>query len=228
MGKKKEAKKKDKKARADDAIRKVSAIAGFVSAAFSDRERAEPAPTRDLFSSIHTRRSHKRFKPAELDREQIIVLLEAAVRAPNHKLTEPWGFIVLGPQAKRAYAEARARLKFGGDGAAPEKVLQAMNETTAIPVIIAVTQRLDEEPVRREEDYAAVFMAIQNLLLAATAMGLGTKVHTGGILDDGWLRDALHINDRERVVAYVDVGEPADELPPKKRIPAAEKTRWLP
>src|SRR5688500_11543361 len=108
MGKKKEAKKKRKaQDRADKAIRKMSKIAGFVSAAFEEEAPApaEPALTRDLFGSIHARRSHKRFKASELDREKITVLLEAAVRAPNHKLTEPWGFIVLGPEAKRAYAE---------------------------------------------------------------------------------------------------------------------------
>jgi nitroreductase len=70
-------------------------------------------------------------------------------------------------------------------------------------------------------------MAIQNLLLAGTALGLGTKLHTGDILDDGWLRDALHVNDRERIVTFIDVGEPAEELPAKKRTPAADKTRWL-
>ena len=70
-------------------------------------------------------------------------------------------------------------------------------------------------------------MAIENLLLAATAMGLGTKMHSGDILEDGWLRDALQVNDRERIVAFIDVGEPAEEMPQKKRIPASEKTRWL-
>lgn len=228
MGDKKS--KKDRKSKKKP-LEKVASTAGFITGIFAPQLHEETAPprlTRDLFSSIHTRRSNKAFKPNAIDREQIITLLDAAVRAPNHKMTEPWGFIVLGPQAKRAYAETKARLKLGGDKDASEKALKILDEIAAIPAIIAVTQRVDDDPVRKEEDYAAVFMAVQNMLLAATALGLGTKVHTGSILDDKWLRDALHVNDRERIVAYVDVGEPADDVPPKKRIPAAEKTRWLP
>ncbi|HSL72500.1 MAG TPA: nitroreductase family protein, partial [Longimicrobiales bacterium] len=146
--------------------------------------------------------------------------------APNHKLTEPWGFLVLGPRTKRAYAETKARLKLGARDDA-EKAQKMIDEVMAIPAIVGVTQRLDDDPIRREEDYAAVFMAIQNLLLAATSLGLGTKMHTGEILEDKELRDALQVNDGERIVAFVDVGEPAEELPPKKRVLATERTRWL-
>src|SRR5688572_31162236 len=184
-------------------------------------------PTRDLFSSIQQRRSHKRFKPGALDREKIGLVLDAAVLAPNHKMTQPWGFLVLGPQTKRAYAETKARLKLGGEGVGSEKARKIVEEVMEIPGIIAVTQRLDENPIRREEDYAAVFMAVQNLLLAATALGLGTKIHTGDILDDALFRSALGLEETDRLVAIVDVGEPADEPAPKKRALASEKTRWL-
>ena len=96
-----------------------------------------------------------------------------------------------------------------------------------VPAVIGVTQKLDDDPVRREEDYAAVFMAIENMLLAATALGLGTKVQTGNILDDAAFRGDLGLRDKERLVALIHVGQPADEMPAKKRAPASEKTRWL-
>jgi nitroreductase len=145
-------------------------------------------------------------------------------------MTQPWGFLVFGERARRAYAETKARLKLAGQGAEAiaEKSQKLIDEVLEIPLLLGVTQRVDEDPHREREDYAAVFMAIQNLLLTATALGLGSKMHTGDILEDGWLRDELQMNDRDRIVAIIDLGEPADELPPKKRIPASEKTRWLP
>jgi len=226
--KKDEKKKKGSKSgKADRVIEQVAHTAGLIAGVFGEGTSTTIMPTRDLFSSIQQRRSHKRFKPGALDREKIGLVLDAAVLAPNHKMTQPWGFLVLGPQTKRAYAETKARLKLGGEGVGSEKARKIVEEVMEIPGIIAVTQRLDEDPIRREEDYAAVFMAVQNLLLAATALGLGTKLHTGSILEDGWLRDALHVGDRERVVTYIDIGEPLEEMPPKSRLPAAEKTKWL-
>jgi nitroreductase len=206
----------------------IAHTAGLIAGALSGAT-GESAATRDLFASIQGRRSHKKFKPGVIPRERIELLLENAVLAPNHKMTQPWGFLVLGERAQHAYAETKARLKLAGQqpAAVADKSQKMMAEVMSIPVILGVTQRVDEDPEREREDYAAVFMAIQNLLLSATAMGLGTKLHTGDILEDGWLRDALQVNDRERIVAFIDVGEPAEELPPKKRIPASEKTRWL-
>ena len=59
----------------------------------------------DAVSAIHARRSIKRFTDQPVSREQIEHLLEAAVQAPNHRMTEPWRFYVLGPQARRAFGE---------------------------------------------------------------------------------------------------------------------------
>ncbi len=186
-------------------------------------------PTRDLFDSIQARRSHKRFKPKPVEPDQIRVLLDAAVTAPNHKLTEPWGFVVLGPRAQRAYADSKARLRFGesAEGEGKAKAEQMIADLLAVPAVVGVTQKLDADPVRREEDYAAVFMAVENLLLAATALGLGSKLNTGNILEDVIFRSALGLPEGERLVTVVHLGEPAEEVPAKKRAMASEKTRWL-
>jgi nitroreductase len=216
-----------KASRKDGAVEKVARAAGWITGALQGD--SDLLPTRDLFGSIKQRRSHKRFKPAEVEDEKIRIMLEAAVLAPNHKLTQPWGFLVLGTRAKHVYADTKARLKLAGHLGAEgkSKAEHMMAEVLAIPAILGITQKLDGDPMRREEDYAAVFMALQNLLLAATAMGLGTKIHTGDILDDALFRSALGLDETDRLVAIVDVGEPADEPAPKKRAPASEKTRWL-
>jgi nitroreductase len=185
----------------------------------------------DVFEAIRERRSIKRFLARPVGRAEIERVLEAAVLAPNHRLTQPWGFVVLGPEAKRRYAETRARLKTGGveaAGKAEEKRARIIEETLEIPQVIAVTSFVDADPVTREEDYAATWMAIQNLLLAATALGLGTKVVTGDVIGDDEMRAALGVARDHRIVAFIHMGVAAEVPAPKRRIPAAEKTRWLP
>ena len=221
-----------KKAKPDaKLVKAVAKAAGWVAGAVAGTGPGSPSitPTRDLFGSIQQRRSHKKFKPDPVDAETIRVLLDAAVLAPNHKMTQPWGFLVFGTRAKHAYADTKARLKLRDNmGAeAQSKAMQMISEILAIPCILGVTQKVDGDPHRAEEDFAAVFMAIQNLLLAATAMGLGTKIHTGDILVDPIFRSSLGLADDERLVAIVDVGEPVEQPPPKSRAPAADKTRWL-
>lgn len=184
----------------------------------------------DVFEAIGARRSIKRFTGRPVTRGEVERLLDAAVLAPSHRMTEPWGFVVLGAESKGAYARVSARRKAGRveDPAAREAVREkVLREMMAVPAVVAVTMRLDEDPEVREEDYAATYMGVQNLLLAAVALGLGTHVKTGAVMDDPELRDALAVPSDRRVVALVHVGEPAELPAPKARTPAAEKTTWL-
>ena len=146
-------------------------------------------------------------------------------------MTQPWRFHVLGPEARRAYGEALGARKARRveDPAAGELVRRKVaDEHAALPSMIAVSMRLDENPEVREEDYAAAFMAIENLSLAAVAMGLGVHIKTGAVMDDPHAREAAGIPEGERLVAIVNVGEPAAVAASKPRTPAGELTRWLP
>ena len=87
-------------------------------------------------------------------------------------------------------------------------------------------KRLNDDPELREEDYAAAWMAVQNLALAALEMGLGTHIKTGAIMADPAARAAAGVKDDERIVAVVNIGEPADVPPPKARERAAALTTW--
>ncbi len=60
----------------------------------------------DIFAAISTRRSIKRFTDRTISREAIEQLLDLAVQAPNHRMTEPWRFYVLGPEARATYGSA--------------------------------------------------------------------------------------------------------------------------
>jgi nitroreductase len=185
-----------------------------------------------VLQSIRDRRSQKTFTTRPLDENDIRTMLDAAVLAPNHKMTQPWQFAVLGRLARKRYGEIRALIRVSKEGEDPsvanEKRAQIAAETAAIPGVIVVSQRLEGDAHRKREDYAAVFMAIQNILLVATSMGLGSKVHTGEILNAVPMRELVDAKEGEQIVAIIHLGEPAEPMKAKPRIPASEKTRWIP
>ena len=181
--------------------------------------------------AIRERRSIKRFTDRPVSRDEIETLLAAATLAPNHRLTQPWRFYVLGPDARYAYGRALGERKARKIEEA--EAARAMRETVAqehraLPCMIAVAVVNNENPEIRDEDYAATMMAVQNIALAAVELGLGTHIKTGGVMSDSAARQAAGVRDDERIVAIVNVGVPADVPPPKKREPATAFTTWVP
>lgn len=181
--------------------------------------------------AIRERRSIKRFTDRPISREEIETLLSAATLAPNHRLTQPWRFYVLGPEARYAYGlalgERKAR-KLEDPEAARAVRETVAQEHRALPCMIAVAVVNNENPEIRDEDYAATMMAVQNMALTAVELGLGTHLKTGGVMGDAAARAAAGLPDGERIVAVVNVGEPADVPPPKPRQPASAFTTWVP
>jgi nitroreductase len=173
----------------------------------------------DIFDVISSRRSIKTFTDRPI-----------AVQAPNHRMTEPWRFYVLGPDARAGYGAALGarKAKRVEDPEAAEAVKKKVEETHRdLPAMLAVSMTLDDNPEIREEDYAATFMAIQNLCLAACAMGLGTHVKSGGVMDDPRARAAVGVAADERIIATISLGEPAEIPSPKERRDAEELTTWV-
>lgn len=176
------------------------------------------------------RRSIREFTAREPSRAEIETLLDFAVTAPNHRLTQPWRFYVLGPGSRRSFG-----LVLGGrkarkldDPAAAEQLRQRVaDEHAALPLMIAVAVTQSENPEIREEDYAAGMMAVQNISLAAVALGMGTHIKTGAVMDDPAARSAIGVTDGERVIAILNVGEPAFIPPAKARRLASEVTTWV-
>lgn len=183
----------------------------------------------DVFHAIEARRSIKRFTDREVGRAEVERLLRTVTRAPNHRMTEPWRFYVLGPEARAAYGRALGarKAKRVEDPAAAEAVAEKVTRDYAgLPALLAVAIVEDEDPEIREEDYAATFMGLENLALAAVAMGLGTHLKTGAVLDDPAARSAVGVGEDERLVALVQLGEPAEVPDPKPRTDAVELTTW--
>ena len=185
----------------------------------------------DVLTAIGARRSIKKFASRAVTREEVERLLGAAALAPNHRLTEPWRFYVLGPEARRAYGRVlavRKARRVEDRAAAAQVAAKVEEEHAALPLMIAVAMRVDENPEIQEEDFASVMMGVQNLALAAVEAGLGSHIKTGAVMQEAGARAAVGVADDERIVAIVNVGEPAEVPVPKPRRAAAEFTRWVP
>ena len=183
----------------------------------------------NVLDAIERRRSIKKFTAAPVAREDIEALIEAAVQAPCHRMTQPWRFIVLGPAARRAYGTAlghRKAKKVEDPDAARLVVEKVSAEHAALPVMLVVATVQHENPEIREEDYAAAMMGVQNLSLAAVARGLGTHIKTGAVMEDPSARAAVGVPQDQRIVAIVNIGVPAAVPDPKTRTRGADLTLW--
>ena len=186
----------------------------------------------DTFDAIARRTSTRAFKDAPLARHTIERLLAAAVRAPNHKLTEPWRFAVLAGESKRRYAELRAAYRAEKFKDQPDELAKraekARREVLDTPAFVVVMCATSDDPVRREEDYGAVMMATENLLVAAAADGIGTSLRTGSIMDQDEVRALAHVPAGYRIVGIIALGYLATEPEPTPRKkPLAEVVEWL-
>jgi len=173
-------------------------------------------------SIIKERRSVSKFKDTPVSRDLIIELLNVAIWAPNHKLTEPWRFILVQGEGKKRMANAvvesftpENKEKIG------EKTYNNLVEN--VPVHLVVVVKEDENPVRREEDYAATASLIQNFQLAAWEQGIGMVWKTSGFIKSEQFRHALSIESDERVVGLLQLGYPEMIPNAKPRVPAEEK-----
>ena len=168
----------------------------------------------DLEEAIRTRRTHKVYAPEPIDRTTLEELLDLARWAPNHNLTNPWRFRVVGPQAL-------ARLKAAAGPEAAPKLDRA-------PTLVAVSAlQTGEDPVRDEEDLLATAVAAYIVLLAAHDRGLAGYWRTPAVLRTEAGRAALGIGPEERFVALLYLGRPRQQQPPPERAPAAQVVSFL-
>jgi nitroreductase len=167
----------------------------------------------DVETAIRTRRTHKAFGSEPLPREQLEELLELANWAPNHNLTVPWRFRVVGPGAL-------ARLKAA---AGPE----AAAKLDRCPTLVVVSAALGEDPVQNEEDLHATAVASYIVLLAAHARGLAGYWRTPDLLRSEGGRAAVGLPGNERVVGLLHLGHPRQERPAPPRSTDAEIVTFL-
>jgi len=186
-----------------------------------------------FFELVKQQRAHRQFLDKPVDDATIERLLNAAVRAPNAENKQPWEFIVVRDALlRRKIGELMTRAWEGGakhwsEKRLPEKLLADVDAgmhggVAAAPVLIVVcgnTQRGMETTLP-----ASVFPAVQNLLLAATALELGSALTAIATHYEDEMRRLLHLPTYLRVMAVIPVGYPAKKLGLSRREPVASRT----
>jgi nitroreductase len=168
----------------------------------------------DLDELIRSRRTHKAYAPGPLDRATLDALFELARWAPNHNLTNPWRFRVLGP-------ESLAALKRAAGEEAAAKLDRA-------PTLVVASQVRSDDEAQDEEDLCAVAAAISYVLLAAHGRGLAGYWRTPAVLRSEEGRAAAGVPAGERVLGLIHLGQPRQEKEPPERLPPGDYVTFLP
>jgi nitroreductase len=161
----------------------------------------------DVEDAIRSRRTHKSFGSEPISRETLDELFELARWAPNHHLTQPWRFRVLG-------ADTLARLKEAGGPTEALKLDRA-------PTLVLASAKLSGDLVQDEEDLHATACAVYAVLLGAHARGLASYWRTPAVLRTKRGRDVVCLPDGERFVGLIHLGPPRSEPPTKQREPTS-------
>lgn len=167
----------------------------------------------EVESAIRSRRTHKVYGPDPVDRELLGELLELARWAPNHHLTNPWRFRVVGPEALAALKAA----------AGPE----AASKLDRAPTLVVVSCVVDDDPVAAEEDLCATACAAFIVLLAAHDRGLAGYWRTPGFLRTEAGREAAGMEPGERFVGLLHLGSLRQSREAPERLAVADYVSWL-
>jgi nitroreductase len=168
----------------------------------------------DAEQAIRTRRTHKAYGAEPVPRATLEELFELARWAPNHNLTNPWRFRVVGP-------DALAQLK---DAAGPE----AASKLDRAPTLIVTSVIESDDPVQNEEDLCAAAIASYIVLLGAHARGLAGYWRTPAVLRTAEGRAAVGVGEGERVLGLLHLGPPRQEKEPPERLAPGDFVTFLP
>jgi nitroreductase len=189
----------------------------------------------DQFNSIlQNRRSiypHQFEKGKIIPDEIIWKILENANRAPTHKLTQPWRFVVYSGKGKEAFADIQTEIyrKFAGEKF-NEKKLKNLEEYPLLSshVIVVIMRRPENSPIPEIEDVISVGAAIENIYLSLTAYGLGGYLSTGGITYIEEVKPYMDLEPDDKIIGTFFIGYPEINIYPlTKRNPVNKKVKWI-
>src|SRR5690349_14559745 len=182
---------------------------------------------------IRNRRSvfQQQYTGEKVDNTIVQQMLENANWAPTHKLTEPWRFIVFTGEGIRRLASAQAEVYkqvTTADGSYKEERYQnLLTKPMLSSHIIAVAMKRDaKKSVPQIEEVGAVFCAVQNMYLTASAYGIGCYLSTGGITYFEESKEAFGLGADDLLIGFIHIGMPKGEIPAGKRKPIEEKVIW--
>jgi nitroreductase len=168
----------------------------------------------ELVDAIRTRRTHKVYGSEPVERETLDELFELARWAPNHHVTNPWRFRVLGP-------DSLARLKEAAGAEAAAKLDRA-------PTLVVASAAQSGDPVQDEEDLCAAAVASYIVLVAAHDRGLAGYWRTPDVLRRPDGRAAAGVGEDERVIGLLHLGRARQEKAPPERLAPADFVTYLP
>ncbi len=187
----------------------------------------------DLFATLYTTRALRRFKPDPVPDEVLFQILDAAIRAPSGQNTQDWRFlIVTDPEVKqklqdwsqqafqgyqRRFADDPARIDRlpRGQRLSLRSVEHLAHHLAEVPVVIVVTGLRG----RHSTPGGSTFPAVQNLLLAARALGLGGSIFNFPLSHQDELMKTLEIPENNQVYCLIPMGYPTDRQGPVRRKP---------
>jgi len=170
----------------------------------------------ELEEAVRSRRTHKVYGAEPLPRSLLEELFELATWAPNHHLTNPWRFRVLGPASLE-------RLRAAADALQPG----AGAKLDRAPTLVAVSAVQTGDPVSDEEDVCATAVAAYLVLLGAHDRGLAGYWRTPAVLRDPAGRAALGIPEEERALGLLHLGPPRQDERTPERAPVADVATFL-
>jgi nitroreductase len=165
---------------------------------------------------IRTRRTHKAFGPDPVPDAVLLELFELARWAPNHHLTDPWRFRLLG-------AGSRARLKQVAEDAKPG----SGSKLDRAPTLIAVSAKQSGDAAQDHEDVLATAVASYIVLLGAHARGLAGYWRTVPVMESDAGRGALGLPADELPIGLLHLGDPRQEQRVPDRAPVEEIAFFL-
>ena len=202
----------------------------------------------DFFEVVHTQRSIRKFKPDPVPEEDIWAVLDAAIRAPSGSNLQPWGWVVVRDAAKRRAISDAVRTHFESMGRFEQiarsaeslddpsrrltlrRAVEFFKDAGAAPVIIIPCLVNVSSPTDDPQHLLAgssIYGAVQNMMLAARAKGIGTVLTTFQPMIDGTLRERLGIPPEAVPACIVPMGYPDEQrFGPTTRKPVETVVHW--
>ena len=178
---------------------------------------------------IRRRRSiyPKQYNDKPVEKAVIQRLLQAAVCAPTHKRTEPWRFKVLQGESRRRLGEFLQGKYLETDPSPKQfKAKKLLENPLRAGAVIAICMQKDpQERLPEWEEIAATAMAVQNMWLTCTELGLGGYWSSPGLIR--YMDEFFELADGERCLGFFYMGyydEPVEEVP---RVAPESRTQWL-
>ncbi len=184
----------------------------------------------DINAVIKSRHSLGKVKPDALPREIIEKLLSAAVQAPNHFRIRPWRFVVLTGKGRERFGDCLAtafKTKF--PDAPPDALEKERQKAFRSPLVIVVAvDQPTEAKINEIENVSAVAAATQNILLAATALGLGAIWRTGETARDPEIKKFFGFVPEQHLLGFLYIGYPDNPPAEYPERPSYEdRTIWM-